>query len=371
MHTEGLKKTLAAAGIILRIATQPLNWGVGIKRAVSREDNSENIIMLNPQRDAKTGQWFLNLWPGHEDNICQVLDADASIQQAVLLVKEPRRAFDTWFKKTKYREEPPPLFGDSAILSTHRDGWWIRQWTPEGKRHLLVGMDEREYFVATLPSPRIVRDRKWKQIPNPAYTVAYAMSLLKHSELVLGDMGKVGGEVHRQGEYFLLNPNKAEKLLISALLKKSTASVLKNTALGPVMGRLGGQPHVASEVLVIPESIAGRPLLIEPGIVKAHIGFAGGDEAGLKEMLRNNGLTAAAVLRWEPKKFLLEVSMPNRQGRRDVYMRGQLRHPNHYTYETGKGHVGSKSAEGWRRVLLNAEHAATAGRALGGGGWVD
>jgi hypothetical protein len=140
-----LEKHFSKAGLELNRLARPINR------------TNDLIFQMDIQKQGK-GEVF-RLWPGGEDNVIQVLGVDPKLRQLVLMIHEPKRMFVT--KDWRGRE------------TTHV--------TPEGKRHILCGHDERSYFMA--------------QLPKPVSTVQKAHEVLKN-------VPPTAEKVKRQGEWF-------------------------------------------------------------------------------------------------------------------------------------------------------------------------
>ena len=239
---EHLIKAFKKAGLTLRMLTEPLAAG------------SPEVFGMDIQRVGKNNEVF-RIWPGGEDNHVQVLNIDKSISQLILLVKEDERSFwvdvrnasgyKSRFKgnwKAKYLEDHNLKSGMLREVGTKVQ---IQQKTPSEKRHFLMGVDERQLFIA--------------QCPRGVTTVKDAHESLKAPKLILEE-GPQRGRTIRQGEWFFLNVTPEEQELIDT--KVSQHLVERLVPIGGAVGARfgstrgfagGGNPHMAEEVVVAPE----------------------------------------------------------------------------------------------------------------------
>lgn len=150
---------------------------------------------------------------------------------------------------------------------------------------LLCGHDEREYFIASLPSDAQIT------------TVEQAIECLKRDPVKEAERRNV--KVIRQGEwYFVPQPD----------FDEDGRHIHKNEPLvRMVRGRMGGRPHIASEV-------------IRTGSRTTHVGTGRFDNEG-NEIMRE----------------MSEVT--------EVYARGTVSHPDHKTVKL----------QGWHLVVMNRE----------------
>jgi hypothetical protein len=198
------------------------------KRPFGRASNS-HVFGLDIEGDS-----FLMWKPEHVD--AQVQAQDPKMKQVILMVKEPEANFRVeipkWQKAPKDRVVRSFKSGRTEMIEVERK-------TPRETRHFLCGVDERDHpFIAQLP----------KAVTN----IKMAHELLKPRELKglpvkgHGKNSKVKSRkakaVTRQGEWFLVALNKAERELVEGAAKTGS---MKNRPLG---GR--GKPHTADEVLV-------------------------------------------------------------------------------------------------------------------------
>jgi hypothetical protein len=219
-----------------------------------------------------------------EHVITQVQASDAKMRQVVLTVKEPKTTFVV--EVPKYMVNPR-----DKVLRTFKNGRTVEveRQTPEGTRHFLCGVDERNHpFIA--------------QLSRAATSIKAAHELLKPAE-VRGMQVKGHGKnskvkarnkkaVLRQGEWFLIPLNITEQAEIEAYAKKH--GVVRNQPLG---GR--GKPHTADETILMPlkKPAVGNPQLYMRGKLR-HVEHDTLDFPHWVKVIRNleaGGATAGAT----------------------------------------------------------------------------
>jgi len=309
MHHEHLVRRFADAGLTVVVFDRPIVGGV-IR-------GNGDIVQIDIQRDRRR-EWF-RIYPGAADNRIEVVGIDKKISQLVLMVHEVAReffedvAYARWCEivgKDGWVETLAQTLGVQArdiFVRNARHGRTIlnvtiRHRTPSAKRHFLCGVDERQLFIA--------------QLPRAVSSVREAHASLKSTTVSLAE-GQ-GFRAERQGEWFFVEPTPQELMAIDVGFRKKIITVERNVPIGPftVAGGLrgprvrqfGGNPHTADELIVLP----GTP--VENGFV-----------------VRN---------------------------RREVFIRGRVRHVDHATVKFSD----------WRKVIRNAE--ANEGKARGVF-WVD
>jgi len=309
MH-EHLVRRFADAGLPLVLSDRPI-VGVG---------GGREIIQIDIQHKGDGGrrsEWF-RIYRGAEDNRIEVVGLDKKIGQVVVMAQEPPRQF----------AEAVPYNIISEIGGTKAPGWQqalakrmgvqphairtnttrngkmvlgadIVRTTSGDKRHMLMGLDESHLFIA--------------QLPRGVSAVRDAHALLKSDIVSQAERKSGGSPAPRQGEWFFLEPSTWELRQIEQGIRDNRLIVELGVPIGPFTDSLAirgrarrvrqfrGNPHLADELVVLPDS----------------------------------GTTA---------------------GRRDVFVRGRIRHVEHAT----------KAFSDWRKVIRNTE----VGRPVGVN-WVD
>ena len=257
MH-EHLVRRFADAGLQLVLSGRPIVGGLGGR-------GSSDIVQIDIARrvnGSRRHEWY-RIFPGAADNRIEVVGTDKKIGQLVLMVHEVAREFREEIPGHRYRDYDlsTPDWAETLarnlqvrlsdlFVEKSRGGRLtrvqVRRRTPSNKRHFLLGLDERQLFIA--------------QLPRAVSTVRDAHACLKSTTIVLAE-GK-GIKATRQGEWFFLDPSADELARIEEGLAKKLLVVEHAVPIGPfsdnaVRGgrrvRQGrGNPHTADELLVLP-----------------------------------------------------------------------------------------------------------------------
>jgi hypothetical protein len=261
MQHEHLVRRFADAGLQLVLSNRTIVGGLSGSGATS-------IVQIDIGRTvngSRRHEWF-RIFPGAEENRIEVVGTDKKIGQLVLMVHEPPREFwedVPWGRFRDYDTTSPDWLATLANnlhvrvgdLSAHvgKRGLLfnvrIRRRSPSNKRHFLLGLDERQLFIA--------------QLPKAVSTVRDAHACLKRPELITAE-GKMG-RATRQGEWFFVPTTEEERAVIEHGIAKNKINIERNVPIGPfhsgqVRGpkvRQGrGNPHTTDELIVI----AGLPV---------------------------------------------------------------------------------------------------------------
>jgi len=298
MH-EHLVRRFADAGLQLVLSDRPIVGGVGGR-------GGRDIVQIDIQRrvnGSRRHEWF-RIFPGADDNRIEVVGADKKFGQVVLMVHEVAREFTEdvpWVRRKDYDFTKPDWKETMArnlqvrvsdlIVRFVRDKFvgsiQIRRRTPSQKRHFLLGLDERQLFIA--------------QLPKAVSTVRDAHACLKATTVVLAE-GK-GIKATRQGEWFFLDPTTDEVARIEDGLARKLLVVEHSVPIGPfsdnaVRGgrrvrQFRGNPHTADELIVLPGipvqggqlPVRGREVFIR-GRVR-HVDHATVSFSGWRKVIRN------------------------------------------------------------------------------------
>jgi hypothetical protein len=239
MKRQALVDQFKKVGLVLKITNGPIG-----------RTTNDDIFQMDVGRKV-TGtrriEWF-EIWPGHDDNKIQILDIDNKLNQVLLLVHEPERIFETEEKKQtgKWRDTPEERkqwFENNRVkyreTETH---FYIIEKSPSFVRHFLMGVDERQLFVAQLINGTTSINEARKQLGS---SVKFHEGVRKMSP-------------KRQGEWFFLRATRKQEDLIDLLIQKNKAWIVKKANIGAYSGKPRGNPHVADELVVInvhPESL--------------------------------------------------------------------------------------------------------------------
>lgn len=233
MDTKNLVERFAEANLELVIVNRPLVLGRG----------NEDIVQVDIQRklNGNMRDELFQLYIGDETADVQVLSIDKDISQLVLMVHERAR---TYTRNAWNKSPAASLARGEKVVSDKNGHLVIEGKTSDDKVRYLMGRDERQLFIARLPS-RIT-------------TVAEAHRSLKGADVSFAE-GKARGRTVRQGEWFFINITEAERKAIQEAIKKNKASIEHKAVIQrerPPRGWRAGKPHVADELIRLP----GAPL---------------------------------------------------------------------------------------------------------------
>lgn len=306
---DNLEKQFEKAGLACKVLKDPI-------RAINAE-----IFQADIQRGfaGNKRKEYFRIYKGHEDNLVTVANVDKEINQLVLVVKETERNFEqkNLLDRAHCKEallvpkEDRLAWANRIHQGSGRRGkvtkvsvtpksgsYWFEQKTPGSVRHYLLGVDERQLFIA--------------ELPKAVTSVAEAHRSLKSNTVTFAE-GRAGGKTLRQGEWFFVEATEEEKESISRAIKNNKLSVVSKGNIGRLTGaRPGGKAHIAQEAVVV----GGGPRL-------AH-------DFSVRE-------------------------------RPEVFVRGNISHPDHATVHLHQ----------WRRVLKNAEKENDSNRSASGVYWID
>ncbi|MFW9930386.1 MAG: hypothetical protein ACFFD1_13400, partial [Candidatus Thorarchaeota archaeon] len=165
---QDLKRWFDKARIPVKVEKYPINSMVMVL-------NSQDIFqMIIDTRGKKNRREYFRIYHGHQNNLVKVVDIDSKLQQAILQVKEPERAYSV---KTWNREE--------------NEWQYQTQKTPSYLRNYLMGMDENHLFIAELPNNL-----------GPINKIKDAHKVLKPKKV--SENGKGISKIKRQGEWFFI-----------------------------------------------------------------------------------------------------------------------------------------------------------------------
>jgi len=204
-NLEVLKANLARAGIPSKVSNRAFLGNV-----------TGRIVQMDILKNGKREELRISVPEGDEAEV-KVLGIDPTIQQAVLMVHEPERAFVERVWNPDKRE--------------HED---VVRKTSEEKRRFLVGMDECHLFVA--------------QLTSPATSVKQAHEGLRPRDVPAGKAAKKL-KVVRQGEWFFQPATDQELRQIERHAK--AYGVERNVRIGRGRGSMRGRPHVVSESVLL------------------------------------------------------------------------------------------------------------------------
>jgi hypothetical protein len=288
---EHLVRQFADAGLTLVLHDRPIIGGLGGR-------GSRDIVQIDIARKtngSRRQEWF-RIFPGAEENRISVVGTDKRYGQVVLMIHEPVREF----------YEPLPFWAFSASLS-REPGWQaavarktgvreqdvmvdhgqvrVRRRTPDSKRHLLAGLDERQLFLA--------------QLPRGVSTVREAHAILKTGSVAFAE--SQGVDSVRQGEWFFLEASKEETQAIEDGLRQNLLVMEHNVPIGPFtdgavrarrVRQSRGNPHTADELVVLPGAlpVSGFPIRTREVFIRGrvrHVDHAAVNFSGWRKVVRN------------------------------------------------------------------------------------
>ena len=278
------------------------------KEPIGRRRANRDIFQMDIKRKVvgtRRFEWF-EIYPGHASNKIQVLDVDNKLNQVLLLVQEEARTFEEEERKRSFWtqarvDERRRVLENRGVLVKETDKHFIiKRKTSSEKRHFLMGVDERQLFVAQLKTGVTNIEEARKQLGN---------TVLFHE----GPRRMTPG---RQGEWFFVEATKEQEAALNLLLEKKRIFILEKENIGRHAGRPRGNPHVADELVVLP---ANKKIMVE-----------------------------AQSSKWANKNKDLSKVEPIYPIRdKEVFVRGCIRHRDHKTIKYTR----------WHQVILNNEGA--------------
>ncbi len=192
------------------------------------------------RRTMITNRERYRIYPGHSTNVLEVLDVDAASNQLVLRVDEPVRSFDV---RLSVGASSPDVDAPDDVARIETSGF---------ARHFLLGMDEAHLFIA--------------QLPRLATSVARARAVLRPAELDALEVRSPRPTI-RQGEWFFVPQADEDERRVDTLARKSYR-VHRKVGIAEAAGILRvGRPHVADEIVVIPEPSGARSTFVRGAVV--------------------------------------------------------------------------------------------------------
>ena len=243
MQYQNLINKFEKAGLHLEIVDAPLRRGRGMDQIFQMD--------IDRKRAGTRRYEKFRLYPGHRDNLIQVRDIDKQHSQLLLMVHEPQREFDETVQVSKWmtrerivegiqQQRPKPKYVD------HGDYFVITNKTPAEVRYMLLGVDERQLFVA--------------QLADHATTVEQARASLG-SSVRFAEGARRGSSMDRQGEFFFLETAADTRQCIDAAIRRTEIAIKHGANIGQFAGRPQGNPHVADELVTMPVHFELNPQL--------------------------------------------------------------------------------------------------------------
>lgn len=214
--------------LVTRFASAGIEAVVAPPAFLSRGGDAFHLAIDRSRRSAPR----FRVWPGRSPTRVEVLDTNPSLRQLLLFVDEPRR----WAAvHVGPRARLPAENGDLRI-EANGWGWTIWRRPASAKRRFLAGRDERDLFVAL--------------VPTACSTVAAARSALRPPTV---DAAADRGPVVRQGEWFFVEPARGVVGELETALAAGRCFLRVRADIGSALAGLtwtAGNPHVAAELVV-------------------------------------------------------------------------------------------------------------------------
>lgn len=238
-----LVKQFDKAGLVLKVHDEPLRSGRGMNRIVQ--------IDVGRSLQGNTRHEWFRMYIPDSGALLQVRNVDKKISQLVLLVKEKETKFEqevfysSWnndsFEDWVQRQRDNLARG-SKVKSVHRPGSKkmkrggviVETKTDPDTRYFLMGVDERQLFIA--------------QLTQAVTTVAEAHRNLG-STVEFFEGKRKGSAMDRQGEWFFLETSEETRREINKAIKGAKGVLIKKANIGGAAGRNGGNPHTADELV--------------------------------------------------------------------------------------------------------------------------
>ena len=216
---------------------------VGLKLVILDEPfgGNKNIFGMTITRDIKgnSRKEHFEIYPGHKDNIIQVLGTDKKTSQLILFVHEPVRTFT----ETVHSREKPSGNDRTVSIRGKRNNWDVKQKTIEGKRHYLLGVDERQLFIA--------------ELTRGVSSVEDARASLGRSVTLAEGTYKTSP---RQGEWFFIEVSRDLSEYFDKQIKRTEIAHHKNTNIGSYLERSGGNSHTAEYLICLNPTMSKEKL---------------------------------------------------------------------------------------------------------------
>lgn len=238
-----LQRQFQKADLSVEVLKEPLRRGRGMDEIFQIE------VRRRFKQNARTE--YFAIYTGAQGNEVSVISVDKDLRQLVLRVREPRRAFETtvrqWENRPTVLRTPgvddkgvPEWVKQAAIerkaeiINWNESSVTLREYTSEAVRYFLMGVDERQLFIA--------------QTRDPVGSVKAARESL--GKTVQFAEGK--SRITRQGEWFFIEISAELNAELTSKASKNAIVVHTNVPIGASFDNRGGNPHVASQLIRVP-----------------------------------------------------------------------------------------------------------------------
>lgn len=249
---ENLTKRFADAGLKLVIMSKPMVASRG----------AEDIVQIDIKRAIKGNarSEYFQIYPGRGDTSIQIRDVDKANNQLVLMVKEGKKVFEEEISlrrvtgeifERRIKEEARRSGATIVRMDSNKSKATLRRTTPPEIRYYLMGVDERQLFIARLTEACETVEKARKSLGK---TVQFAD-------------GKKANSADRQGEWFFIETTDAQRLNIADKIKEGKALLYQKAAIGNYhrVRRNGGKPHTADELVVLDRSAIAESDILPHG----------------------------------------------------------------------------------------------------------
>lgn len=292
-------------------------------RPIVRGAGLETIFQLDIRRNIRGSHRDENFLSFYGDPANQVAAPFVSEKrhQFILRVVEDAKEFEEFVPKRLYESTPDHRKKGVPVIKVTERGYTVLRRTNASINQFLLGKDETSLFMARLPTQGAISkiEDAWESL-KPA---------------VIKDADRRGIRYKRQGEYFMLDISGEDRQRLDYLVKKQIVVVRQKMSLNEAVGaRSGGNLHTADEVIFFE---TGYGAVIKP------------EAAPLLERYKS------AVRNVMTRSF--------RSSERVVFIKGNLRHVDHYT----------DNYPNWVLVVINNEPGTLARgtERIAWGGWID
>jgi len=216
-------------GLFLQILNEPIRKGVNLEKIFQIDIKGEN---KNNHRNEK-----FRIYPGTNPEIrINVINTDQEKKQLILQVKEPEVTFKQIYQ-LGYKERIDKYMNDPTARIIDNKTVELTQTTSAEDRTFLMGVDERQLFIT--------------QLRQKCRTVDEAHHFLKRNVIRFANNRSAIG-TSRQGEWFFIETNQSIRDDIEMKIKRTEAFIKHKQNIGDILGRSGGNPHIADEIAILP-----------------------------------------------------------------------------------------------------------------------
>jgi len=235
MKKEAIIALFKKVGLILQILTEPIRRGKGLELIFQMD-------IASIKKGISRYEKFRMYMP--ENVEVQVRDTDLKAKQVLIMVNEPRVQFEDFRSFSGEATKQTVLSRVQSakgvkITRVTKNRVFFTRYTDEATRYFLMGVDERQLFIA--------------QLKGAATTITEARKSLGAS--VQFAEGRRRNSVDRQGEWFFLETSENFRDTLERAITKNKCAIRSRVNIGEYFNRRGGNPHNAYELVVLPSAI--------------------------------------------------------------------------------------------------------------------